>query len=91
MIRSARRLAIVSAFALAMAALPASSAYAMSSWVCTSGSRTYLGGVVGYHILGSGCTGAGSGAGSITIPWGTYGCAVINPTPQLGIVSGLNC
>ncbi|MEU5864503.1 MULTISPECIES: hypothetical protein [unclassified Nonomuraea] len=91
MITSARRLAIVSAFALAVASVPASSAYAMSSWVCASGSRTYLGDVVGYHILGSGCTGAGSGPGSITIPGGTYNCAVINPTPQLGIVSGLNC
>ncbi|MFF0863615.1 hypothetical protein ACFYUV_17780 [Nonomuraea sp. NPDC003560] len=91
MIMLVRRLAVVSALALAGASLPASSAHAMGSWVCSGGSRTYLGSVVGYHILGSGCTGEGSGAGSITIPSGTYGCAVVNPTPQLGIVSGLNC
>ncbi|MFC4015126.1 hypothetical protein ACFOY2_48480 [Nonomuraea purpurea] len=92
-----RRLAITSVLALAAASLPAGAAHA-STFTCTSGTRTYLGDIVGYHIIASGCTGSGpvSGQpGSITITSGyyagTWGCRSVSGNPSIGLASGLGC
>jgi hypothetical protein len=91
MITLVRRLVIVMVLVLAGASLPAGPAHAMGSFSCSSGSRTYLGDLVGYHVIGSGCTGSGSGSGTITIPSGTYFCRSVTWTPQIGLVSGIGC
>ncbi|MDH2428381.1 hypothetical protein [Sphaerisporangium sp. TRM90804] len=97
MTSSVKRLAATAALVLLFGvSLPASAAYAGGSYTCTSGTRTYMGDIVGYWIFASGCTGSGSGSGpaAITITGGayagSYGCAS-HQASSLGTVSGLGC
>ncbi|MCG5215814.1 hypothetical protein [Streptosporangium sp. KLBMP 9127] len=93
---SAKRLAlaVVTVAALAGALLPATAAHA-GTYTCAGGSRLLMSDLVGYIIIGNGCTGAGSGAGSVTITSGgyagTYGCDQVTLTPSIGLLSGLGC
>ncbi|MEV0391107.1 hypothetical protein [Nonomuraea sp. NPDC050643] len=89
MLTRVKRLAVVSVLALAGASLPASSAQALVSYTCTSGSRVYFGDLLGYVIIASGCT--PGGPPGITIPGGTYSCRSYDGTPELGIISGRGC
>ncbi|MBB6474072.1 hypothetical protein [Sphaerisporangium rubeum] len=77
-----------------MAALPATAAYA-GAYSCADGSRFFMSGLVGYIIIGSGCTGEGSGPGPVTIvsgPYaGEYDCRNVTLTPEIGLLSGQDC
>lgn len=93
--RFSRRVAAVAvACALAVAALPATAAYA-GTYSCADGSRFFLSGLLGYIIIGNGCTGEGSGPASVTIesgPYaGEYDCRYVTLTPEIGLLSGQDC
>ncbi|MEW9556280.1 hypothetical protein [Nonomuraea sp. NPDC050783] len=83
-----KRLSVIPLLVIVGASLLASPAQALSGYTCTSGSRHFMGDVVGYVILASGCVPGGSG---ITIPEGTFSCVYVNYTPELGLLNGRGC
>ncbi|GAA0933638.1 hypothetical protein [Nonomuraea longicatena] len=83
-----KRLAVIPLLVIVGTSLPASPAQALNSFTCTSGSRLYMGDMVGYVIIASGCAPGGPG---ITIPEGTFTCVYVNYVPEFGYVNGRGC